>query len=60
MNGYLIFVIVGLAAFGLLVLGKMFAAVGALLLFFEAIVFAFYMLFKDDSYEPPEPPGPKI
>lgn len=61
MNPYLIFGIVALAAFGMLVLGKVFAGIGLVVLFIEAILFAFFVLFKGDSDAPQGPSqGPKL
>jgi hypothetical protein len=57
MNAYLIFGIVALIAFAFIVLGKVFAGVGVIILFAEVIVFAFFILFHGDDIEPP---GPKI
>jgi hypothetical protein len=59
MNAYLIFGAVAVIAIALVTLGKVLAGVGAIILFAEAIIFAFYVLFNSDE-GPHDPPGPKI
>lgn len=59
MNAYLVFGIVALAAFGMLILGKVFAGIGVAVLFVEAVAFAFYVLYGSHD-EPKGPSGPNI
>lgn len=59
-NAILIFLLIGLAAFAMLVLGKVFAMVGMVVLFAEAVVFAFYMMARDENVDKGPSSGPKI